>query len=136
MTKKIDFDNYKKFVDAVTSDASKDFLALSERMVELDSKGANIERLLTGAVGASAESGELLEIVKKLVFQGKSWNEETKFHIQRELGDLMWYIAQISIAIDTPLDKIIEMNVDKLLKRYPEGYFDAFYSENRLEGDL
>lgn len=136
MTKKIDFDNYKKFVDAVTSDASKDFLALSERMVELDSKGANIERLLTGAVGASAESGELLEIVKKLVFQGKSWNEETKFHIQRELGDLMWYIAQISIAIDTPLDKIIEMNIDKLLKRYPEGYFDAFYSENRLEGDL
>lgn len=136
MTQRIDFNKYQNFVDAVTSDASKDFLALSDRMVQLDEKGANIERLLTGAVGASAESGELLEVVKKLLFQGKSWNEETKFHIQRELGDLIWYVAQICIALDTPLDEIIKINIEKLLKRYPEGYFDAFYSENREEGDI
>ena len=98
-TKHVNFDKYAEFVDAVTSDASKDFLSLSDRLVALDEKGANIERLLTGAVGAAAESGELLEVVKKLVFQGKSWNEETKFHIQRELGDLMWYVAQICIAL-------------------------------------
>jgi NTP pyrophosphatase (non-canonical NTP hydrolase) len=134
--KHVDFNRYAEFVDAVTSDASKDFLALSDRLVALDEKGANIERLLTGAVGAAAESGELLEVVKKLVFQGKSWNEETKFHIQRELGDLMWYVAQICIALDTPLDEIIKMNVEKLLKRYPEGYFDSFYSENREKGDI
>ena len=65
MTKKIDFDRYQQFVDAVTSDASKDFLALTERMVELDEKGANIERLLTAGVGINAEGGEFLEIVKK-----------------------------------------------------------------------
>jgi NTP pyrophosphatase (non-canonical NTP hydrolase) len=132
----IDFNRYSEFVDAITSDESKDFLALSDRLVNLDEKGANVERLLTGAVGISAESGELLEIVKKLVFQGKNWNDETKFHLQRELGDLMWYVAQICIALDTPLSEIIKMNVEKLSKRYPNGYFDAFYSENREEGDL
>jgi NTP pyrophosphatase (non-canonical NTP hydrolase) len=125
-----------EFVDTVTSDASKDFLSLSNRLVQLDEKGANIERLLTGAVGASAESGELLEVVKKLVFQGKTWNDETKFHLQRELGDLMWYVAQICIALDTSIDEIVKMNVEKLLKRYPEGAFNVFYSENRAECDL
>jgi NTP pyrophosphatase (non-canonical NTP hydrolase) len=132
----VSFDKYVDFVDRVTSDASKDFLALSDRLVELDEKGANIERLLTGAVGAAAESGELLEVVKKLIFQGKNWNEETKFHLKRELGDLIWYIAQICIALDTSLDEIVKMNIEKLLKRYPEGYFDAFYSENRERSDI
>ena len=132
----INFDKYSEFVNIVTSDASKDFVSFTDRLVDLDEKGVNIQRLLTGAVGASAESGELLEIVKKLIFQGKNWNDETKFHLQRELGDMMWYIAQICIALDTPIEEIIKMNMEKLLKRYPEGYFDAFYSENRKEGDL
>jgi NTP pyrophosphatase (non-canonical NTP hydrolase) len=136
MEKHVDFNRYFDFVDEVTSDASKDFLSLSDRLVELDSKGANIERLLTGAVGASAESGELLEVVKKLVFQGKDWDDEVKFHIKRELGDLMWYVAQICISLNTNIDEIIEMNIEKLLKRYPQGYFNVFYSENREEGDI
>ena len=57
---KIDFERYEKFVDAVTSDASTDFVALSDRLVELDEKGANIERLLTAGVGINAEGGEFL----------------------------------------------------------------------------
>lgn len=65
MTKSIDFKKYTQFVDEVTSDASKDFLALSDRMVALDEKGANIERLLTAGVGINAEGGEFLEIIKK-----------------------------------------------------------------------
>jgi len=133
---KINFEKYLNFVDAVTSDPSKDFVSFTDRIVELDGKGANIERLLTGAVGVSAESGELLEVVKKMIFQGKSWNDETKFHLQRELGDLIWYVAQICIALDTSIDEVIGMNIEKLLKRYPEGSFDAFYSENRLDGDI
>jgi NTP pyrophosphatase (non-canonical NTP hydrolase) len=133
---KINFEKYINFVDAVTSDPSKDFVSFTDRIVELDGKGANIERLLTGAVGVSAESGELLEVVKKMIFQGKSWNDETKFHLQRELGDLIWYVAQICIALDTSIDEVIGMNIEKLLKRYPEGSFDAFYSENRLDGDI
>lgn len=136
MTKKIDFDKYTKFVDAVTSDESRDFLALSDRLVSLDEKGANIERLMTGAIGLNAEGGEVMEIVKKMVFQGKPWNEETKHHLKRELGDCMWYLTQCLIALDTSMDEIVSMNVDKLEKRYPGGTFDPFYSEHRQEGDL
>ena len=74
MTKNVDFNKYSHFVDAVTSDCSKDFVSLADRMGELDREGANIERLTTAGVGLAAESGEFLEIVKKMVFQGKPWN--------------------------------------------------------------
>ena len=136
MTKQIDFQRYAEFVDAVTSDESKDFVALSDRLVALDSKGINIERLLTGAVGLSAEAGELMEIVKKLIFQGKPVNEETIFHMKRELGDVMWYVMQVLMALDTPLEEVVAMNVEKLQKRYPGGAFDPYYSEHRQAGDL
>ena len=135
MTQKIDFNRYQEFVDAVTSDASTDFLALSDRLVELDEKGANIERLLTAGVGINAEGGEFLEIVKKMIFQGKPWNEDNKDHLITELGDLMWYVMQACIALETPIDKVISKNVDKLMKRYPEGAFGVFYSENRSDDD-
>jgi len=136
MTKQVDFKRYGEFVDAVTSDESKDFVALSDRLVALDRSGINIERLLTGAVGLSAEAGELMEIVKKLIFQGKPVNEETIFHMKRELGDVMWYVMQVLMALDTPIEEVVAMNVEKLQKRYPGGEFDPFYSENRQEGDL
>ena len=136
MTKKIDFKKYRKFVDAVTSDESRDFIAFSDRVVSLDEKGANIERLLTGAVGINSEGGEIMEIVKKLIFQGKPWNDETKYHLKRELGDVMWYIMQCLVALDTPLEEVVEMNIDKLKARYPGGEFDPWYSEHRQEGDL
>ena len=136
MSKRIDFKKYTKFVDAVTSDESRDFVALSDRLVSLDEKGANIERLMTGAIGLNAEGGEVMEIVKKVVFQGKPWNEETIHHLKRELGDVMWYVIQCLIALETDIDDIIEMNIDKLKKRYPGGEFDPYYSENRQEGDL
>jgi NTP pyrophosphatase (non-canonical NTP hydrolase) len=136
MTKRIDFEKYSKFVDAVTSDESRDFVAFSDRVVSLDEKGANIERLLTGAVGINAEGGEVMEIVKKLIFQGKKWDDETTYHLKRELGDVMWYVMQCLIALDTDMEEIVEMNIDKLKKRYPGGEFDAYYSENREEGDL
>ena len=136
MTKQIDFDKYRTFVDAVTSDESKDFIAFSDRVVSLDEKGANIERLLTGAVGINSEGGEIMEIVKKLIFQGKKWDEDTIYHLKRELGDVMWYITQCLIALDVSIDEIIAMNVDKLEKRYPGGEFDPYYSEHRQEGDL
>jgi NTP pyrophosphatase (non-canonical NTP hydrolase) len=136
MTQRIDFGKYQNFVDAVTSDASKDFLALSDRMVELDEKGANIERLLTAGVGMNAEGGEFLEIVKKMLFQGKPWNAETHAHLIKELGDTLWYVAQACIALEVSFDEVIQTNIDKLMKRYPEGFFDAYYSENREVGDI
>jgi NTP pyrophosphatase (non-canonical NTP hydrolase) len=133
--KHVDFDKYAEFVDAVTSEASKDFLALSDRLVQLDEKGANIERLLTAAVGINAEGGEFMEIVKKMIFQNKPFNTDNKEHLIIELGDIMWYVAQACIALDVTLDEVVARNIQKLLKRYPEGAFDAFYSENRAADD-
>ena len=135
MTDKVDFNKYEEFVDAVTSDASRDFVAFSDRIVELDLKGANIERLLTAGVGINAEGGEFLEIVKKMIFQGKPWSADNKDHLITELGDLMWYVMQACIALQVPIDYVIGRNVEKLEKRYPGGAFDVFYSENRAEDD-
>ena len=132
----IDFKRNETFVDAVTSDASKDFVNLADRMVELDREGANIERLLTAGVGINAEGGEFLEIVKKMIFQGKPWNDANKHHLVTELGDLMWYVTQACMALDVSMEDVVATNVKKLEKRYPGGSFDVFYSENRQEGDL
>ena len=136
MTKQIDFNSYQKFVDAVTSDASTDFVALSDRLVELDAKGANIERLLTAGVGMNPEGGEFLEIIKKMIFQGKPFNQDNREHMIIELGDLMWYVAQACMALEISFEEVLERNVNKLEKRYPGGQFDIYYSENRQEDDL
>ena len=97
---------------------------------------ADIPRLLTAALGLTAESGEFTEVVKKIILQGKPYNDENKFHMKRELGDICWYLAQACMALDTTFDEVIEMNVDKLKARYPGGEFDVHNSENRKEGDL
>ena len=131
----IDFKKYEQFVDAVTSDSSKDFVSLADRLGELDRQGANIERLTTAGVGLAAESGEFLEIVKKMVFQGKPWNHDNREHLIIELGDVMWYVMQACAALNVTLDEVIEGNVEKLKKRYPGGDFDVHYSENRAIDD-
>ena len=136
MTKKIDFDKYAIFVDGVTSDSSKDYQCFIESVSSLDGKGANIHRLLTAAVGISAEGGEFMEIVKKMVFQGKPWNDANREHLIVELGDVMWYVAQACMALDVSFDDVVERNVEKLKARYPGGEFDVHYSENRREGDI
>ena len=136
MTKKVDLDKYAEFVDAVTSDESKDFLALSDRLVMLDEKGANIERLLTAGVGLNAEAGEFLEIVKKMIFQGKPWDKDNKEHLIVELGDVIWYAANACMALDISFEEVVARNVTKLEKRYPGGQFDVYYSEHRDEDDL
>ena len=131
----IDFDKYTHFVDAVTSDSSKDFVALADRLGQLDREGANIERLTTAGVGLAAESGEFLEIVKKMVFQGKPWNDDNREHLIIELGDVMWYVANACKALDISFDDVIRGNVRKLEKRYPGGSFSVEKSENRAAGD-
>ena len=135
MTNNVDFDKYTNFVDAVTSDSSKDFVSLADRLGELDREGANIERLTTAGVGLAAESGEFLEIVKKMVFQGKPWNDDNREHLIIELGDVMWYVAQACMALDVPFDDVIRGNVRKLEKRYPGGSFSVEKSEVRAKGD-
>ena len=132
----VDTQRYLEFVDGVTSEESKDHEAFVYRIQELEGQEFPTERLLTAAVGLSAEAGEFTEIVKKIVFQGKPVNEENLFHMKRELGDVCWYLAQACIGLNTSIDEVIEMNVEKLEKRYPGGSFDVHHSENREENDV
>jgi len=137
MTQVIDTNKYIEFVRQTTSPASSDFAALLTRLTELEaSADADVPRLMTAAFGISAEAGEFTEVIKKIFLQGKSYNEDNAFHLKRELGDICWYIAQACMALDTTFEEILQMNYDKLSARYPEGTFDVFYSENRVEGDL
>ena len=131
----INFNRYEEFVSAVTSEASTNFVDFADRIGELDREGANIERLLTSGVGINAEGGEFLEIIKKMVFQGKPWDEDNKEHLIIELGDVMWYVAQACMALEVSFDEVIERNVKKLEKRYPGGKFDIQKSEVRAIGD-
>ena len=135
MTKQIDFDKYAIFVDGVTSNPSKDYKSFIESLSVLDGQGANINRLTTAAVGISAEGGEFMEIVKKMVFQGKPWNDDNREHLIIELGDVMWYVMQACMALDVTLEDVVAGNVEKLKKRYPGGEFDVYHSENRAEND-
>ena len=118
-----------------TSDPSKDYKSFLESLATLDGEGSNIHRLLTAAVGISAEGGEFMEIVKKMVFQGKPWNHDNREHLIIELGDVMWYVMQACAALNVTLDEVIEGNVEKLKKRYPGGDFDVHKSENRAAND-
>ena len=133
----VDTEKYLEFVKGVTSNESLDYAALLSRTNKLEIEDdCNIPQLLTAALGLAAESGEFTEVVKKIILQGKPYNEDNVFHMKRELGDICWYIAQACMALDTSFDEIIEMNVDKLKARYPGGEFDVHHSENRVEGDL
>ena len=133
----VDTEKYVEFVREVTSDPSLDYAAFLSRTNKLELEDdTNVTQLLTAALGLSAEAGEFTEVVKKIIFQGKDYNEDNVFHVKRELGDICWYLAQACMALDTSFDEILAMNVEKLKARYPGGEFDVHYSENRVEGDL
>jgi len=133
---KIDLNKYQDFVEAVTSAESNNSKEMKAAVDRLEDSGVNVSLLLTGAVGMSAEGGEFMEIVKKCIFQGKPLNEETQFHAKRELGDIMWYWINSCRALNIDPNEVIAENVRKLEARYPGGSFDAYYSENRQDGDL
>ena len=108
--------DYVRFVDEVTSDPSKSFPDMIHALGILEEQGVNPARLLTAGIGMAGECGEFNEI-------------------RSELCDIMWYVAQACLALNTNIEEIIEMNTVKLESRYPGG-FDAFRSENRKEGDI
>ena len=132
----IDLNKYKEFVEAVTSKQSNQTQALCNQLQSLEQQGVNMALLLTGSIGIASEGGEFSEIVKKCIFQGKPLDDDTKFHIKRELGDIMWYWINSCRAMDLDPNEVIAENVNKLKARYPGGEFDVHYSENRKQGDL
>jgi len=133
----IDLNKYSEFVDAVTSKESKNNDDFSYRWTTIvNQRNANLPRLVTAALGLTAEGGEFTEIVKKIVFQGKPLDDDNIFHMKRELGDIMWYWANACMALGLDPNEVVAENVNKLKARYPGGEFNAYYSENRAEGDL
>ena len=137
MTKQVDYDKYIGFVRQTTSPESTDYAALLTRLNSLKvDHDCNVSQLMTAAFGLTAEAGEFAEVVKKIFLQGKPYNEDNVYHMKRELGDICWYLAQACMALDTDFNEILDMNVEKLSARYPEGAFDVYKSENRKKGDL
>ena len=137
--KNVDLNKYKDFVREVTSGESLSSMQMYNRIVDIETTeskmGVNMSLLMTGAIGISAEGGEFAEIVKKCIFQGKPMDDDAQYHMKRELGDIMWYIAQACIALSISLEDVLDTNIQKLEARYPDG-FEAFRSENRKEGDI
>ena len=131
----IDLKKYENFVEKVTSEESNDWAYTQARLHELNDK-VNISLLMTGGIGLSSETGELNEIIKKCIFQGKPMDDETIFHCKRELGDIIWYWISTCRSLGLYPNEVIEENVKKLESRYPDGEFDVHYSENRQDGDL
>ena len=130
----IKINDYAEFVDETTSDESKHHMALIGRLDDLKNI-ANIPRLLTASVGMLAESGEFAEISKKIIFQGKEFTDDERFHMKRELGDILWYWVQGCKALGFEPEDVMQANINKLEKRYPNG-FEVHRSENREAGDL
>lgn len=84
-------------------------------------------KILNGVLGLTGEAGEVADIVKKALFQGHELDEE---HLVEEIGDCLWYIAELATALGITLDDVAKRNIDKLRRRYPDG-FDAERSVNR-----
>jgi NTP pyrophosphatase (non-canonical NTP hydrolase) len=142
MDKKIDLNKYKEFVAGVTSNQSNyvesfiDSIHKLERQAAVHSLQLNMPLLLTASIGLASEGGEFSEIVKKMAFQGKPYTEENRYHMKRELGDIIWYWINACRALGYDPNDVVAENVEKLKARYPGGEFDPFYSENRKERDL
>ena len=103
-------------------------LAMTTLNPALDQKDV----LINGVMGLCGESGEAIDIVKKWLAQGHELDKEK---LAKELGDIAWYLAETAYALEIPLEDILQANLDKLRKRYPEG-FETKRSLVRLQGDL
>lgn len=132
----IDFNKYGEFVKSTTSDESLDTYKFMERVLYLrKNHKVEVAQLATASIGMQAESGEFAEVVKKLMFQQKPWNEDERFHLKRELGDVLWYWVQGCLALGYTPEEVLEENVAKLSKRYPNG-FEMIRSEVRDANDI
>ena len=131
--------DYRQFVDSITSKESKSYPVFLHRLEELEvseTNNINIPRLITAAFGLVSEGGEFTEQVKKILFQGKPLNEEVRTRLIKELGDVAWYWANACTALNIDPNEVLQINTYKLKARFPEGHFTAERSENRLDGDV
>ena len=129
-------EEYTIFVDKITSESSKSTKKMKERIDFINSSDVEVSRLLTAGIGLSGEVGEFNEIIKKTIFQSKSFDSETHEHIKRELGDIMWYVTQACLALKVDLVEVIKNNEEKLKKRFPKDRFTKESDTNRHREDI
>jgi len=130
------FTTYTDFVTKVTSDPSIELDALKESFNEIEKKSdIKTPRLLTAALGLGSETGEFVEIVKKMFLQGKPPSDDNIFHMKRELGDIMWYWVTACASLGLDPYEVISENQEKLAARYGKK-FEVQRSEVRKDGDL
>ena len=134
---KATFDEYGKFVISTTSRESLSTTIMMDRLIKLGREHANVEfsQLLTASIGMQAESGEFSEVIKKIIFQGKDFTPDEKYHLMRELGDVLWYWVQGCRALGYTPQQVMEENIKKLESRYPNG-FEVVRIEVRAKGDI
>lgn len=134
---KVDLNRYQEFVQGVTSresNSTDSFIARVESLAATTQ--INPSLLLTAGMGLSSEGGEFNELVKKVFFQGKPLDQDVRYHMKRELGDISWYWINACRALGYDPNEVIQENVNKLQARYPGGEFSVVHSEHRKEGDL
>jgi len=130
------FSTYSDFVTKVTSEPSLEMDALKNSLDDINNNSSiEVPRLLTAALGLGSETGEFVEIVKKMVLQGKPASDDNIFHMKRELGDIMWYWTTACASLGLDPFEVINENQKKLEARYGER-FEVERSEVRKEGDL
>lgn len=117
---------------AMRTNDGKSSQRLTDTLDNHDWREEDIGGVLHACLGLSGEVGEVNDMIKKWIFHEK--NLDTT-HLQKELGDVMWYIALFCDAFGWDLNDILQMNIDKLKARYPEG-FDTYRANNRKEGDV
>lgn len=101
-------------------------------MTTLNKSLSKKEILINGVMGLCGESGEAVDLVKKHLFQGHELDKE---HLAKELGDVAWYLAEVAYALDMDLDTVFKNNIEKLKKRFPDG-FKVSDSINRDKKDI
>ena len=148
MNKKVDLNKYSEFVEGITSKASEDLATFAERLDAVHENWevvdgqrvygpqVNVPLLITASIGMCGEAGEFSEIVKKVMFHGKCYTNETRDHAIRELGDIFWYWTNACRSVGVSPDEVIQRNVDKLVSRYPGGVFSVEQSRTREAGDI
>ena len=98
-------------------------------MTTLNPELSKRDVLINSVMGLCGEAGEAIDIVKKWMAHG---HELDRDHLAKELGDIAWYLAEAATALELSLNDILEANIEKLKKRYPQG-FDSARSQIRME---
>ena len=126
----LDVNDYQNFVNGLLSPATRDATAFQDRVKELTDSGVSVQMLLTAAVGLPGEAGEVSDLIKKVVFQGKPYTDDIRNKLIDEMGDVAWYLALACSSVGVTMEDILERNIEKLQSRYPGG-FSINRSENR-----